>query len=76
MADVLDRAVVILKNTESFIVPVKWLWNRISTDSVPTDLSMDRFLESIKNDDRFRIFDSERFSISSEFQSSLPQDKS
>lgn len=56
MTNILERVADILEDAESFIVPVKWIWNELEKESSPTEMTVEDLTERLKKDERFRIF--------------------
>ena len=75
MADISDRAVLILETSDEFIVPVKWLWKRITEDTAPLDIALDDFCGILKEDDRFTLFESKRAELNLNTHWSLSEEE-
>ena len=63
MIKFLDRIAVVLREAESFIVPVKWVWKMMEKEDSAMDVTVEQLTDQLRKDKRFRIFDEQKVGV-------------
>lgn len=69
MIDILERVVLLLEGTESFIVPVYWVWKRLGEDLPGLKMTIEELIEELRKDERFKLFEGQEFDLADELRS-------
>ncbi len=56
---IMTQAATFLELSNGFMVPAKTLYTQLRNDPVLNDISFETFLEMLKGDSRFRVFDTD-----------------